>query len=137
MMANTLIHVARIQPKGKRQPHYLFLRKEDPHRYTWFEDHGDSELKTAISALELPEALRQANHFWKAAYFQSVMCGFRYTLPERDEHGENALFFQMVASYSSPTGVYFDDDLGHTCIVQNASQEARQIWERLKNRNKL
>ena len=64
-------------------------------------------------------------------------CGFRYTLPERDEHGLNALFNQMVASYSSSNGVYFEQELGHPCIVQNASIQARLLWKKLKQANRL
>lgn len=129
-----IIHLARIQPQGG-SVRYLFLRQQDPHRLMWYEQNGpdaNDELETKISGSTIDDALQQARQKWKHDSFRTVICGFRYTLPERDEHGCNALFHQMVASYSSPNGIYFDEDLGHNCIVQFASQEARSIWERLK-----
>ena len=128
---SNLIHVGKI---GRR---LLFLRKLTPQHFEWFfwDDQG-SETATDIKSINAEEALRLASRTWKEDYFQAMNCGFRYTLPERDEHGNNALFYQMVASYSSPSGVYFDDELGGNCIVHNASLEARQLWNRLKSHEK-
>lgn len=131
-----LIHVGIIKIT---QPHsWRFLRKVEPSKYVWFEENPKSEeIETPIAAQSVTEAIRLASAQWKEAYFQLLNCGFRYTLPERDEHGLNALFCQMVASYSSSNGVYFEEDLGHLCYVQNASIEAQKLWKHLKQAEKL
>lgn len=110
---NKLIHVAR---KGST---LYFLRKKGDD-FVWFE--GENE--TPIVSKNIEEAIRLANRKW---HFRMLACGFRYTLPERDEHGNNALFYQMAASQKTLTGVYFDEELGHPCIVQNASGEALDL----------
>ena len=106
---------------------YVLLRQEAPDSFKWW---TLDETDTGVSASTVEEAIRLANKAWKG--FRTVICGFRYTLPERDEHGMNALFHQMVASYSTPNGVYLDEDLGHMCHVQFASQEALNLWKKLK-----
>ncbi|WP_059359646.1 hypothetical protein [Parachlamydia acanthamoebae] len=131
-----LIHVGFC--KKPTPPQYLFLRKVEEHRYIWFEEKADGEeATTEVEAQNVPEALRLAKAAWKDDYFEFMHCGFRYTLPERDEHGLNALFNQMVASYSSSNGVYFEQELGHPCIVQNASIQARLLRKKLKQANRL
>jgi hypothetical protein len=127
-----LIHAAFIQaPKGHSVS--LFLRRLNPHTFTWFEQGIDGkESETVISAQTIEEALRLAALAWRSNYFRTLMCGFRYTLPERDEHGINALFYQMVASYSTSNGVYFDEEIGCNCYIQNASDEARKLWKSLQ-----
>lgn len=120
---------------------YLFLREVNPHTFTWYEQAGpeaeeDTETATALSAPTIEEALRIANYNLKSVDFRTINCGFRYTLPERDEHGINALFYQMIASYSSSNGVYFDEEIGCNCFVQNASEEARNLWKQLKANEK-
>lgn len=127
-----LIHVGRIAASGE-QGKYLYLRKINPHSYSWFEE---SEKETSVNAFTIEEALRLANRTWKSAYFRMVNCGFRYTLPERDEHGINALFYQMVASYTSFNGIYFDEEIGCNCFVQFASDEAKYLWKLLKANEK-
>jgi len=132
-----LIHVAYLflPKKGKR---FLFLRKMDDHHYQWFQDDGlGNEVETGVGAPVVEEAMRLAQQEWKYNAFRTLICGFRYTLPERDEHGMNALFHHMVASYSTPTGVYFDEDLGHNCFVQFASIEARTLWQKLKEQKRI
>lgn len=99
-------------------------------RFAWFLD----EAPTGVEAPHVEEAIRLAVKKWK---LNLVNCGFRYMLPERDEHGINALFHQMGASYESMNGVYFEEELGYNCIVQNASDEARQLWRELKAAGKL
>lgn len=127
---NKLIHTGSIQTKkGKR---YLFLREVEPHHYIWFlEEEPGKEMDTGVSAASIEFALQLARKTWKMDNFRTVICGFRYTLPERDEHGANALFHEMAASYASSNGVYFDHDLGHNCVVYHASKEARQLLHRL------
>lgn len=131
-----LIHVG--YTKLTPVPTYLFLRKIDSERYAWFkENKSGTEETTAIEAHGIAEAIRLANFQWKNAYFTLLNCGFRYTLPERDEHGINALFCQMAASYSTSNGVYFEEELGHLCFVQAASIEARRLWKKLKLAERL
>lgn len=136
MSKGRLIHAAMYLDKhnGKK---YLLLRETAPHCYTWFVDCDANEVETEVSAPSIAEALRKARRAWKFKSFQTVACGFRYTLPERDEHGINALFHQMAASYKTPNGVYFDEELGHNCFVQAASAEALDLWKRLESANRL
>lgn len=54
----------------------------------------------------------------------------RYSLPVRDEVGTNAFFWQMAKSYASSNGHYFDEEAGHMCYVDFASEEALEIWRR-------
>ncbi len=129
---NKLIHVATIQGnKGKKS--YVFLRKRGERDFAWFiEKDPGLEMETDVSADNIEEAIRLAVRKWKYDSFTTVICGFRYTLPERDEHGINALYHQMASSYSSMNGIYYDEELGNNCFVQNASIEARNLWTRLK-----
>ena len=132
-----LIHVAciQVQNQGKK---YLLLRQIEPFRYIWFlEDQPGVETETAIWGGTWEEALLAAYKTWWTDYFKTLNCGFRYTLPERDEVGTNALFHQMVSSYSSSSGVYFDEELGSNCIVQFASIEARNFWTRLQQTSQI
>ncbi len=129
-----LIHVAFIL-RPKRGESTLFLRKVSEQLYTWFEkpsDQVEQEFEMDIlSAQTIEEAMRLAHHILKEFSFRTLNCGFRYTLPERDEHGSNALFWQMAASYSTPGGVYFDEEVGHNCFVQNSSLKALKMWREL------
>lgn len=131
-ISNKLIHIAHIIGSDGRKKR-LFLRKKAERQFVWQEEPtGNIEKETEVFADNIEEALRKANYKWKNDNFTTLNCGFRYTLPERDEHGINALFHQMVASYSSMNGVYYDEELGNNCFVQNASIEARQVWQHLK-----
>jgi hypothetical protein len=128
---NRIIHIGKLhapQMKGL----YLILRQLDPFRHVWFKlfESGEEE-ETSVWGGTPQEAIQTARKTWKSESFQMVNCGFRYTLPERDEHGANALFCQMAASYSSASGVYFEEELGTNCIVHNASGEARDLYKRL------
>lgn len=126
-----LIHAAQIFGSDGRL-RYLFLRKTGDLSFTWFEEQPDqTEKETTVGAATIEEALRLAAREWKRDSFRTVFCGFRYTLPERDEHGMNALFHQMVSSYGSMNGIYYDEELGNNCFVQNASMQARDLWQRL------
>lgn len=126
-----LIHAARKMIPGDRV-RYLLLRQVDPSRFVWYIEKDQHEEATEVEGITIEEALRKARKQWQKESFRTVNCGFRYTLPERDEHGCNALFFQMIASYSSPNGVYFDEELGNNCFINFASMEARDLWQRLK-----
>jgi hypothetical protein len=131
-----VMHISRIQTDGGNVG-YLFLRKLSDREFQWFKEIDNSEHPTSIEADNIPEALRLAHRQWKNHGYRTVKCGSRFTLPERDEIGVYALFFQMVASYSSMNGVYFDVDLGFNCIVNNASLEAKGLWERLRKEKRL
>lgn len=127
----SLVHVGKYLPYRKG-PRYLYLRKRSLQHYVWYEKEGDQEVETEVDAPSIEEAMQLAHKTWKNNAFRTVICGFRYTLPERDEHGMNALFHQMAASYSTPNGVYFDEELGHNCFVQSASREALDIWNKIR-----
>lgn len=130
-----LIHIAKIFTGQSR---YLFLRQMAPDRFVWFEEKGnDAEEETKVSGQTIEEAMRLAVRRWKSDSFQTLICGFRYFLPERDEHGINALFHQMAASYSSSNGIYYDEELGNNCFVQSASQESYLLWKRLAQQKRL
>lgn len=132
-----LIHLARVIIP-KKGPLLLLLRRDDPVRYAWYEEfEAGKERETSIFAPTAEEAIRQAYLNWKNHLFRTINCGFRYSLPERDEHGNNALFHQMIASYSSMNGIYFDDDLGHNCFVNFASDEAKKLWKELQSQKRL
>lgn len=132
-----LIHAGKIFDKEGIW-RYLFLRRVDDVRYAWFEESPKGEeVLTDVEANTPEEAIRLAIRQWKHLYYQNLNCGFRYTLPERDEHGINAYFHQMAASYASMNGIYYDEQLGNNCYVQNSSDEALQLWRRLKNSNSL
>lgn len=131
-----LIHIAKIYQDGFWK--LLFLRHMTPHHFEWFmASNTFEETPTAVFADSIQEAIRLAIRTWKIDYFKSLNCGFRYNLPERDEHGINALFHQMAASQTSFGGIYFDEELGHNCFVQNASMEAKDLLQRLRDAGKL
>ncbi len=135
--ADPLIHAARIfAHEGSWK--YLFLRKKGPQNYAWMmEKADDSEEQTAVSSFNVEEAIRQAYPYWKDRSLTMLHCGFLYSLPERDEHGINALFHQMIASYSSGNGIYFDADLGYNCFINFASDEAKNLWKSLEKQGRL
>lgn len=127
-----LVHVAFIdRPKiGKST---LFLRKVSENQYSWFEEKANgNEEEMGLNAPNIEEAIALARRSLKEFGFRTLKCGFRYTLPERDEHGINALFWQMAASYSAPGGIYFDEEVGHNCFVQNSSLDALKLLKQLK-----
>jgi hypothetical protein len=128
-----LIHVGKIS-----NPHeeMLFLRKIDELTYRWFAFLPTfHEEKTLCEGITIVEAIKKARRFWQEDFFRLFHCGFRYYLPARDFVGTNALFFQMVASYSSANGHYFDEEVGHFCYVDFASQEALDLMRKLKELN--
>ena len=125
-----LIHIARIYTSDGWR--YLYLRKNGEGHFSWHVETNPKEFKDSpVSGQTVEEAMRLAARHWKNQSFTFLNCGFRYTLPERDEHGINALYHQMAASYSTGNGIYYDEELGNNCIVQNASEEAVQLSRRL------
>jgi len=122
-----LIHIAFIR-RQKQGTVTLYLYKISDQQYTWFEKVKDgTKIELPLGATTIEEAMRIAHRELKKFYFRTLNCGFRYSLPERDEHGINALYWQMAASYNSPGGVYFDEEVGYNCFVQNSSLEALKI----------
>ena len=103
---------------------YLYLRKIEPKVFKWFQEEKD----TGVQADRVTEAIRLAESQWKSKGFKLLNCGYVYTLPERDEHGNNALFSQMAKSLDSGNGVYFDEDLGHNCIVHQIPLETARFY---------
>lgn len=133
-----LIHIARIFLPKQPDPSYLLLKQLDQQVFSWFQRIDSEEIPQPITAPTLGQALLKARQHWVNNFFRTVNCGFRYTLPERDEHGMNALYYQMVASYSSSNGIYFDEEAGYNCFVNFASQEALTIWSQLvENKSRL
>lgn len=133
---NKLIHIAHIIGADGRKKR-LLLRKQFERQFMWYEEHENMERETDLSADTIEGAICKANYKWKNDCFTTLICGFRYTLPERDEHGMNALFYQMAASYNSMNGIYYDEELGNNCFVQNTSLEAHQLWQELKRQERL
>jgi hypothetical protein len=43
----------------------------------------------------------------------------------------------MVSSITTPNGIYFDEELGNNCFVQNQSLEARELYYVLRDRGEL
>ena len=130
-----VIHVGKILVKGKGQV-ILLLKKISPEEYRWFEYFKGQEISTSIKGINKEEAIRCARKEWLLSNFVTMNCGFRYMLPERDEHGMNALFYQMKASLLSYNGIYFDEEVGYNCYVQNASSEARNLMNELLEKDK-
>jgi hypothetical protein len=129
---NRLIHIGRILIDDRRAA-YLLLRKKSDTLYGWYYVKIDgTEEETPVNSTTVEEAIRLARIEWREEDFRTVICGFRYTLPERDEHGMNALYHQMAASLASLNGQYLDEEVGHLCIVHNASLEARNLWQKYR-----
>lgn len=132
-----LIHIGRIIASDGRA-RYVFLRKQLPEGFLWYECiTPTTEVETSVVGPTIEEAIRLGIRQWSKQAYRNVMCGIRYMLPERDEHGSNALFWQMAASQNTMNGVYYDDELGNNCTVQNASIEAFNLWQRLKKEDRL
>jgi len=136
---NKLIHIAKLITGSKaRKETLMLLRQVDNDRYLWFQDDGHGgETETTIDACNIEEAMRLAHREWKQQHFTTIKCGFRYSQTVRDTHGCNAYFYQMVESLKSLTGVYFDDEIGHPCLVQFNSREAKDIWKQLEKEKRL
>lgn len=136
-MAGKLIHVGHyLGPNGRLVA--LYLRQEG-NRFRWYEERGGEEVALDLSAETATEAIRLAAERFVDDDWRPLECGMRFNQSERDEHGSNALFHQMVASYSSShiEGNYFDEDTGHDCTVDQASEEALALWKRLQSEGRL
>lgn len=124
MQTRDLISIATIDADQR-----LYLRKVEPKLFKWYQEETD----TGIQSDRVIEAIRLAENEWKSKGFKQLNCGYVYTLPERDEHGNNALFSQMAKSLDSGNGIYFDEDLGHNCTVQQIPLESARLYRSLKS----
>lgn len=131
--SDKIIHAARIQGDNGKTEYLLLWKKEG--KFLWFKLNSDfsTQFSAGIEVDTFKDAMIEARKKWKNNFFRTLNCGFYYTLPERDEHGMNALFSQMIAGYSSSNGVYFDEILGHNCFVNFASQEGLNLWHSLQH----
>lgn len=131
---STIIHIAYLQQGRRRE--YFFLRKTDAARYQWekAEQYSEDQVKepALIIADSVEEAIRLANRQWHSPPLQSLICGFRFTLPERDEIGTPALFHQMRRAYRVSNGVYLDEELGCSCIIHDAPSQTLALLKSLE-----
>lgn len=127
-----LIHIAEIMPAQ-----FLYLRKVNDKHYVWFLEDQEKECETEIAAPNIEEAIRLAKKNWQNSAFKLIPSGFRFSLPERDEHGTNALFYQAIRSLNSMTGIYFDEEVGHNCIVHQIPLRIRELYAKLKQQQRL
>lgn len=137
---STIIHIGYLQQGRDRI--YLFLRKTDSQRYLWHvadpqtglagTDENHKEEFPTVIADSVEEAIRLASRKWNNPSWKSLGCGFRFTLPERDEIGTPALFHQMVLSHKVGNGVYLDEELGCSCIVRDAPSQTLLLWKQLE-----
>ncbi len=140
-MSNTagkLIHVASYYGPGGRQ--FLLLLREVNGLYRWFvESQQENEEPTDLEAGRVHEAIRLAARHYRHDDFVSLHCGYRYDSEDRDEHGINALFHEMVASYSNASidGAYQNSDLSHQFFVKFAPDQALTLWKRLESEKRL
>lgn len=131
-----LMHIGKISTE--RGTTFLHLRQLDPKIYRWFRvDPTGNEIETEVVSDTIEESIRQASRFWHKDHYSSVGCGYRFTLPERDEHGNNALFYQMSSALQTINGIYFDEELGHFCQVRQIPLVAKELWKRLNKENRL
>lgn len=112
MKQENIIYLAEIFD-GKKIP--LALVNDGDGIFHWYRDGKPTDVVASSSE----EAFRKARKKWKEFSFQPVLCGTRFTLPERDEHGAPASYQEMRKSQASMNGVYFDAALGHNCIVRD------------------
>lgn len=134
-MSNKLIHVAKI---FTNEWTWIYLRHAADTGFVWHQlGSNGAEESTQIGGDNAEEAIFRARRHWKEQFFTTLKCGFRFTLPERDEIGSKALFHHMHASYAIMNGVYYDEELGHQCIVRDASTEALDLMKILQAQNRL
>lgn len=126
-MTAPLIAVASIREGHDRK--LLFLKKLENHLFQWFKEDQPTDIQGDFWSQAICLAYRK----WKSEDFQMLPCGMVFTLPERDEHGNNALFYQMAKSLESMNGIYYDENFGSNCIVQQIPTESKEIYLKLKS----
>lgn len=137
---STIIHIGYLQQGRHRE--YYFLRKTDSARYQWEKaqertENFSKDEPLPIIADSVEEAIRLAYLQWHSPPLQSLICGFRFTLPERDEIGVPALFHQMRRSYSVGNGAYLDEEIGCSCIIHDAPSQTLALWRLLEKGESL
>lgn len=123
-MIESLVHVANVGSET------LFLRKSAEGQFQWM--NQENPVSGEFDSLE--KALEYA---WRQEGFTPMACGYKFTLPERDEHGTPALFEEMAKSLNSMTGIYFDEREGHNCIVNQIPSNTRRFFEHLKSHQRF
>jgi hypothetical protein len=113
---DNLYRIATIEKGGKK---HLSLHKDADGLFRWYLDNEPTE----IAAVTAEEASKMARKQYKEEHFRVLSCGNKFTLPERDEHGTPADYQEMVKSLKSMNGVFFDEKLGHNCIVREIPLE--------------
>lgn len=108
---DNLYRIATIENGEKK---YLSLHKDEDGLFRWYLDNQPTE----IACPSAEEAAKQARKQYREDHFRLLSCGNKFTLPERDEHGTPADYQEMVKSLRSMNGVFFDEKLGHNCIVR-------------------
>lgn len=132
-----IIHVGKVHLPKRRGSNYAILREISPKDFRWFIEDKGQEKETGIKGESIPQAIHNAKKRWKDSAFNPMHCGIRFELPERDQHGTKALFYQMIQSQRHNNGVYFDIKLNQQCIVQNISNEALLLMSRWEKEGKL
>ena len=115
-----IIHKALVNNK------WIDLVEIEPGKYGWYE--GEHSLD--LNAASIPLAFVIA----RKAYpdFNPIAAGYKYTLPERDEHGKEALYCEAVKSLESSNGVFFDEKAGHNVVVHLIPQKTIDLIRGLK-----
>lgn len=103
--------------KALANNNWIDLIEFEPGRYGWFV--GDRFLD--IEASTISQAIQMARRDF--IDFKPISAGYKYTLPERDEHGKEAYYCDAVKSLASPNGIYFDEKAGHNAIVHLIPQK--------------
>lgn len=117
---DNLYRIASIENGGKK---CLSLHKDEDGLFRWYLDNQPTE----IAASTAEEAAKRARQQYKEEHFRVYSCGNKFTLPERDEHGTPADYQEMVKSLRSMNGVFFDEKLGHNCIVREIPSEMMRL----------
>lgn len=113
-----IIHAAKLGDGS-----LITLNEIEPGLYGWFIQKTSLNLE----AKSIEEAFRLARKSLKFRGFEPINCGYKFTLPERDEHGKEALYIDMVRSLASPNGVFFDETLGHNVVVHQIPLNSRDL----------
>lgn len=106
-----IIHKARVNNK------WIDLVEIEPAKFGWYD--GDRSLD--LNATSIPLAFAKARKTF--SNFLPIAAGYKYTLPERDEHGKEALYCEAVKSLESSNGVFFDEKAGHNVVVHLIPQK--------------
>lgn len=105
----------------------LYLQETSEGRYQWFLGGAP----TGVEASSTEEAFRLATRRYAQNHFEPLQAGYKFTLPERDEHGAPALFIDMVRSLETPSGQYFDPASGHNYIVHQIPTRSRELYKNM------